>query len=100
MRKRTNEEFSRCYEAFEREAIEAFLASLEHTGQELHEGIEYLIQERERLRDAQMSALEVASARLMKELAGVNQRKLLEELACFKDLLALQRRLLKENDEH
>lgn len=94
-----DDEFIRKYEAFERDAVEAFLTNLERTGQELRDGIEYLIRERERLRDAEIAALETASAKLMKQLAGFNQRKLLEELACFRDVLALQRRLLEKDDE-
>ena len=95
----SDEEFARRRETWERDAVEAFLENLERNWQELREGIEYLIRERERLRDTEIAALETASASLMKELAGLNQCKLLEELACFRDLLALQKRLLQKNEE-
>lgn len=95
----SDEEFERRREAWEREAVEAFLAKFERNSEELRDGIEYLIRQRERLRDEAIAELEAASARLMKELAVLNQRKLLEELACFRDVLALQRRLLDEIDK-
>jgi hypothetical protein len=95
----TDEEFSRKYESFEADAVDAYLANVSRSRRELREGIEFLIRERERLRDSELSALEAASARLLNQLAGLNQRKLLEELACFKDLLALQRRLLEKDEK-
>lgn len=98
MRKPTGDEkFVRRYESFERDAVEAFLLNLDRSGQELRNGIEHLIREREKLRDEEIASLEAASAKVMKELAGFNQRKLLEELTCFRDVLALQRRLLERN---
>jgi len=95
----SDEGFSRRYETWEREAVEAFLAKFEQSSQELHDGIEHLIRERERLRDEAIAELEAASIELIQGLAGLNQSKLLEELACFRDILALQKRLLENNDK-
>ena len=95
----SDEGFTRRYETWEREAVEAFLARFERSSQELRDGIEYLIRERERLRDEAIAELEAASAKLITQLAGLDQQKLLEEIACFRDILALQKRLLENNEK-
>lgn len=95
----TDEGFSRRYEAFEREGIEAFLVRFSATSGELRQAIEYLIRERERLRDEELALLEREAGRLAQALQGVDQAKLLKELECFRDVVALHRRMLEKHDK-
>lgn len=64
---------------------------------ELQEMIEFLIAHRERLRDEEIDRLEQESQHLIEGLGDINRRKLLAEIQCFKEILALQRRLIEDN---
>jgi len=93
-----DEEFLRRYETFERKAVEDFLSRFAATKAEVCEAINYLIEQREKLRDEQLALLEQRASRLILTLQGVEQQRVLEEVACFRDVLALHRRLLAEHD--
>jgi hypothetical protein len=60
--------------------------------------ISQLILHREQMRDQQITRLDVESQRLTDKLNEIDRRKLLAELECFKETLALQKRLQKQND--
>lgn len=49
------------------------------------------------LRDAELDRLEAESRKLLDKLNETALRKMLEEIKSFKDVVALQRRLLEEN---
>ena len=68
------------------------------TTAELRDVMAFLIAQREELRDSELKKLEEEAAGLIGKLQEVDRRKLLEELTCFKDVLALQRRALEKDD--
>ncbi len=63
---------------------------------ELREMIAYLIEHRRRLKETVLQELEERSAALLDKLAQLKREELVAELSCFKDTLALHRRLLHE----
>lgn len=64
----SDEEFVRRYAAYEEKAAAAHLDRLGQTRRELREGIEFLIQERVRLRNEELNALEGESRNLIPAL--------------------------------
>ena len=87
-------EFWRHLDVYEQEGLDAFLKA---SGQDVRDAIAYLILHRELLRDDEIARLQRESAKLISGLRANDQRILVEELRCFKEILALQRRLLEEN---
>ena len=57
---------------------------------ELREMIEFLIAHRKQLRDEELERLERESQHLIRSLADINRQKMLAEIRCFKEILALQ----------
>ncbi len=80
-------------ENFRNDDIDAFLR-LAKTQDELRDLISFLIEHRERLKEAAMRELEAETDKLIHRLHELQHEELREELSCFKDTLALQRRLL------
>ena len=68
------------------------------TGAELREALTFLIRHREQLRDENLAALDVEAERLHQSLERNDREKLLEELQCFRDVLALHQRLVEEDE--
>ncbi len=99
MKNKSNEEFFKKYEAYENESTEDFIRRYSSTESELRETIAYLIQHREMIRDVELDRLEIESQKLIEKLEEINRQKLLEEIKCFKDILALQKRLIQNNDQ-
>jgi len=64
---------------------------------ELRQTISYLIEHRELMRDMELARLEKDSAKILAECQQMTQDKLIEEIQCFKDVLALQKKLLQVN---
>ena len=87
-------EFWRQLELYERDGLDAFLRA---SGEDVRDAIAYLILHRELLRDDELARLEAESRKLLGRLRENDQRKLIEELTCFKEILALQKRLLEEH---
>lgn len=56
-----------------------------------------LVETREQQRDAAFSELDKEAKRLIRKLRETTHHLLLEELACFKDILVLQRKLDDDN---
>ena len=79
-----DKEFYRKYDAYDREA--------------LRETIEYLIEQRQKLRDEEIERLEAKASNLLKKLQYLRTEQIVEEISCFRHVLALQRRL-QENDK-
>ncbi|MDA2933473.1 hypothetical protein MYX82_03930 [Acidobacteria bacterium AH-259-D05] len=99
MKNKSNEDFFKKYEAYENETTEDFIRRYSSTENELKETIDYLIQHREMIRDVELDRLEEESEKLIEKLHDIDRQKLLEEIKCFKDILALQKRLLQKNDK-
>lgn len=91
----SDDEFISKYESFENQTAEDFIRKHSRTEEELRETISYLIQHRELIRDVELQKLEEESRKLIERLHGISREKLIEEIKCFKDILALQRRLLE-----
>jgi len=91
-------DFIRKYEAFEKESLDCFLKRHGPTHSELKATIEYLIRHREMIRDTELKQLEAETKRLVDAIRQADFKKLVAELECFKDVLALQRRLLEGHD--
>lgn len=98
-KKMTDEEFIRKYEANENQTTEDFIRKHSATQKELEEIISYLIQHREMMRDVELERLEAESKTLLDKLKKIEAEKMTEEIKCFKNVLALQKRLLEENDK-
>ncbi|MDA2934584.1 hypothetical protein MYX82_09610 [Acidobacteria bacterium AH-259-D05] len=96
-RKLTDEEFFKKYENYENETTEDFITRYSSTENELKETIDYLILHREMIRDVELDRLEQESQKLIEKLQDIDREKLLEEIKCFKDILALQKRLIQKN---
>ncbi len=83
-----------------RHAIDELL-KVTASGAELRDVISYLIRNREQLHDEEIERLERESEELIKKLNDTKRLKLLEEIKCFKDVLALHKRLFQNNErEH
>lgn len=96
---RIDDDFIRKYEAFENATTEDFIRRYSSTEKELRQTIAYLIRHREMLRDVELQQLETEAKKLIGMLKDTDLKKLLVELECFKDILALQKRLLENNDK-
>lgn len=92
-----DDEFIRKYDKFEEDAVNAYIGRFAKTRHELKEIIAYLIRQRELLHEADITSLETEAQRLIERLNAVGLEKLLSELECFKDVLALQKRLLEKD---
>ena len=90
-------QFSNRHRGCNDEAVEDFLRQYSSTEQELKETIAYLIEHREMIRDRELERLEQESKKLITKLKQLDQQKLVEEIECFKDILALQKRLIQNN---
>ena len=90
-------EFFRRYETYEMEAATEFITRYCRTEAELRDSIEFLIRNRELMRDCELDRLESEAQALLDKFNELKQHKLLEEIRCFKDILALQRELLRKN---
>ncbi len=74
-----------------------FLARFAGSDSELRDAFSYLIERRELLRDCEIEQLEHSSDELMAQLADLKRKILVEELACFKDVMALYKTLRRNN---
>ena len=81
------------------EGMAEFLRELSSTGYELADMIEYLIQHRELIRDVELQKLEEDAQALLQNLETNKRKAVLEELRCFKDILALHRELIEDYDK-
>jgi hypothetical protein len=79
-------------------ALDVFLG-LAKSEAELREMIAFLIEHRSLLKEDALLELEGETHRLLGQLGEVTRSELLAELQCFKDTLALHRRLLDEGRE-
>ncbi|MDA2934219.1 hypothetical protein MYX82_07735 [Acidobacteria bacterium AH-259-D05] len=93
-----DDQMRRIYQSYEKEALDEFL-NLCMTENQLRETVTYLIERREQLKNEQLEKLEAESQKLIEKLKDINGLKLLEELQCFKEILALQKRLIQMNEK-
>lgn len=88
-------------DALEREeSASEFLKRAVSDGNDLRDAISFLIHRRELLRDCEIERLEHACDGLLRRLAELKQAALVEELSCFKDVLALHRKLAANDGAH
>ena len=97
-RKTTGKNLFKNYEAHEKDSLDDFIKRYSSTESELRETIAYLIHHRELLRDAELETLKAETENLIDKLKDTKRNELLEEIECFKDILALHKRLLEKND--
>jgi hypothetical protein len=64
------------------------------TETELRQTIKHLIEYRELLRDEEIERLFKESSRLLERLQRYTDGRILEEIECFRDIVALQRKLI------
>lgn len=88
--------FRRHEDKYERETVDDVIERYSRTDDELHDTIDYLIRHRAMLRDVELKRLRSETAKLVETLRTLERDKLAEELKCFRDILALQRRLIEE----
>ena len=88
-----DDDFWRKYEAHQKQTMED-LVKYSQSEAEVREIIGYLIQNRELMRDTQIEKLEGESQNLIRKLKGIEVKKLLEEIECFKEVLVLQKKLV------
>ena len=69
------------------------------TASELRDMMDFLVAQRERLRDAEVKRLAKESRGLLARMEDLDRRKLAAELRCFRDLLALHKRSVEENGQ-
>ena len=94
-----DKDFFEEFEARQNETVDDYIARQAGTAQELREMISFFIHHREMIRDCEIEVLEDETQKLIEKLADTKRKILLEELQCFKDVLALHKRLLKKDDE-
>ena len=78
---------------------EDFIKRYSSTENELRETIAYLIHHRQLLRDVELEQLQAEAENWVEKLKETKVQILLEELECFKEVLALHKRLLQKNDK-
>ncbi len=66
---------------------------LADTTNDLRDVIAGLMERREEERDTELERLDQHATRLLRDLHDLDRQRLVEELKCFKDVLALHRRL-------
>ncbi len=91
-----DKDFFKAYEAHQNESIDDYIARHSATDTELKDVISFLIDHRGQIRDCEIEKLEHETQELIKKLADNKRQILMEELSCFKDTLALHKRLLKK----
>lgn len=69
------------------------------TPEELRAIIDHLIHQRELIRDKRIARLEESADTLLKNLKLHKEQILLEELSCFRDVLALHKQTQRTNDK-
>ena len=91
-------DFWRSYESHQKQTMEDLL-KYSRSETEVREIIGYLIQNRELMQDAEIEKLEAESQNLIKKLKDIKVKKLLEEIECFREVLALQKNLVERGEE-
>lgn len=92
-------DFFQKYQSFEKETVEGIIKRYSSTDSELRQTVASLIDSRYQRRDSELETLEHKAKKLLKQLQGIHIQRMLEELQCFKDILALQKRLFQKNDQ-
>ena len=81
-------------------ALPQFIEDLSLAEFELRDVINYLIENRELIRDGEIEKLEKRAQLVMDKIQVAKKRKeLLAELQCFRDVLALHKKIIEEYDE-
>jgi len=98
---KSDEEFYRKYEANQKENESKHLEAFRHcfTEQELLETIDQFIKLREQLRDEEIDRLSQEANEHLKALKNIHFARIDEEIRCFKEILALHKRLAPREDD-
>jgi len=83
------------YDAFENQTIDDLIDAQAPSKPALKDLIQGLIQHRELLRDCELECLERESTKLLSSLDRNERAQLKETISCFKDVLALHKRLVE-----
>lgn len=86
--------FAELYEHYDSLTTDELVDRYSATPQELSETITHLIAHRQAVRDMELEELAAREHELLRELRAVEVKRLLAELHCFKEIIALQKRLL------
>ena len=92
------EDFIQKYEAYEKETVDDIVKRFSSTEEELKHTVTGLIDLRYKRRDCEIEVLDKKAGKLWKELKGIQIQRVFEETRCFKDVLALQKRLVKSDE--
>ena len=98
-REPTDEEFYRKYEAYENETTDEFIRRFSTSEAELRDIIAYLIHHRELNRDMELEKLEAEADMLIEKLRDNQLARLMESIASFREILALHKKLIEENNK-
>jgi len=90
--------FFQKYESFEKETVNDIINRYSASDQEKRHTISSLIDQRYQRRDCELELLSQKSKKLLKQLKGIEIQRMLEEIQCFKDVIALQKRLGETNN--
>ncbi len=93
------EAFFNKYESFERETVDDIINRYSTSDQEKRHTISSLIDTHQQQRDVELELLSKKTKKLLKQLQGIEIQRMLEELQCFKDIIALQKRLGDTNSK-
>ena len=94
-----DKEFFEQYRAHQNESIDDYIARHSATTTELRDTISFLIHHREMIRDVELEVLEGETSKLLDRLTELKRQILVEELTCFKDVLAFHKQLIRDNDQ-
>ena len=88
-------DFLELYEINEKQTVEDLIKQRSFSESELIGTISHLISHRELMRDFELENLQIEADKFMEKLNGAKKKQLLEEIKCFKEIIALQKQLLK-----
>ena len=81
------------------QTTDEYLARYVHNEAELKNAIAFLIHRRELLRDCEIEVLEHHCQKLIDQIARTKHCIMLEELECFKEVIALHKRLVNHDKQ-
>ena len=92
-REKSDEEFARMYESFEKETLEDIVKKNNFSKNELDNTLHHLIINREKVLDFELNYIDEEAKNRVKHIDDVKKQKLLEEIRCFKEMISLQKHL-------
>lgn len=90
-----DEDFIKKYEDYEKQTVEELIKKSNFSKTELAHTISHLIHHRESMKDYELEKLQYESEKFIEKIKESKRKQLLEEIKCFKDIIALEKQLLK-----